>query len=98
MTPSSFRVVINKNRSFLLAFFISNNINGSLDNFFSRTLSFSAKPTLIESNLSGCELQNATLYGAKLKDTNLSNSNLREVTLDSAVLDGTDLSLSLIHI
>ena len=46
----------------------------------------------IRDSLSGCELQNATLYGAKLKDTNLSNSNLREVTLDSAVLDGTDLS------
>ena len=37
-----------------------------------------------------CDLQNASLYGAKLKD--LSNSNLREVTLDSAVLDGTDLT------
>ena len=47
---------------------------------------------LQDANLSGCELQNATLYGAKLKDTNLSNSNLSEVTLDSAVLDGTDLS------
>ena len=92
LIPSSLRVVINKNRSFLLPFFLSNNINDSLDNFFSRILSFSAKPTLSESNLSGCELQNATLYGAKLKDTNLSNSNLSEVTLDSAVLDGTDLS------
>ena len=46
---------------------------------------------LQDANLSDCELQNATLYGAKLKDTNLSNSNLREVTLDSAILDGTDL-------
>ena len=90
--PSSFRVVNNKHRSFFLPFFISNNINAWLDNFFSRTLSFSAKPILIESNLSDCELQNASLYGAKLKDTNLSNSNLKEVTLDSAVLDGTDLS------
>ena len=42
--------------------------------------------------MSDCDLQNASLYGAKLKDTNLSNSNLREVTLDSAVLDGTDLT------
>ena len=40
--------MINKNRSFLLPFFISNNINDSLDNFFSRTLSFLAKPTLSE--------------------------------------------------
>ena len=42
--------------------------------------------------MSDCDLQNASLYGAKLKDTNLSNSNLREVTLDSAVLNGTDLT------
>ena len=31
LKPSSFRVVINKNSSFLLPFFISNNINDSLD-------------------------------------------------------------------
>ena len=47
--PSSFRVVFNKNSSFFLPFLLSNKINASLDNFFSRTFSFSAKPTLSES-------------------------------------------------
>ena len=92
LIPSSLRVVINKHRSFLLPFFISNNMNASLDNFFSRTLSFLTKPNLSNSNLREVTLDSAVLDGTDLSNTNLEDSFAYSTQFENVKIQGADFT------